>query len=111
VLPETLALEGDLVSEEVQLDGSRHLAWEAEASGWRCALQVVITRDGAAREGEVEVEGPAGAWSAALTATLAFSDADGVRLRARFAGEAGALVLTLEGRAEGCRITLERSAG
>ena len=56
---ELWSLQGEAVSDERQLDGSRHLAIEAggEAQGERVLLRLVISREGALTEGELEMEG------------------------------------------------------
>jgi hypothetical protein len=109
VLRERLVLRGELLHEEIQLDGSRHLAWVAEeARGWRCALHLVVTRDGVAREGEVEVGGPDGEWSAALAGPADARAAPAAVVRARFDGETGAVAVTLEPASDGAvTVTLE----
>ena len=68
-------LQGEAVSDERQLDGSRHLAIEAgdEAQGERVLLRLVISREGALTEGELEMEGGREAWWGGL-----------LRARARF---------------------------
>ena len=79
-------LQGEAVSDERQLDGSRHLAIEAggEAQGERVLLRLVISREGALTEGELEMEGGREAWSGGLLRQVRVDSDSPLRARARF---------------------------
>ena len=51
-----LALVGSLVEDERQLDGSRHVEIVGDREGVELALRLVIDRDGALREAELNLE-------------------------------------------------------
>ena len=100
-----IALHGDIVGDERQLDGSRHLTLDLvdDDGAWFCTLTLIIDRENRLREGGVEIDGPARVGSAVLNRVLdlqvepalalsaEFSDieSDSVRWRLRL-GEAAA---------------------
>ncbi len=83
---ELWSLQGEAVFDERQLDGSRHLAIEAsgEAQGERVLLQLVISREGELREGELEIEGERDAWSGGLLRQVRVDSDSPLHARARF---------------------------
>jgi hypothetical protein len=77
---------GDIVGDERQLDGTRHLTLElvdADAA-WRCALNLILDRENRLREGSVEIEGPEGAGSAVLDRVLELQVEPALTLSANF---------------------------
>ncbi len=79
-------LRGEPVSDEVQLDGSRHLTVQAGDAGqqWLVTLHLIVDREHDLREGELTLEGPDAAWSGALEDVLDFEARGSLRLRALF---------------------------
>ena len=59
------AFRGDALSDEIQLDGSRHLTIGAndETRAWACTLHLIFEAEGGLREGEIDVQGPGEAFS------------------------------------------------
>ena len=77
---------GEAISDERQLDGSRHLEIEAKDSehGGYLLLRLVVSREGDLVEGELEVESAGEAWSGALTEHGRVEFETPLRVRARF---------------------------
>jgi len=86
--PGSLSMEGDAVSDETQLDGTRHLTIELadDAEDWLCTLHLILDAEGGRHEGELELDGPGDAvWTAALRDVDEWdAAADGATLTARF---------------------------
>ena len=82
-------LSGQSVRDERQLDGARHLTLDlADATrDWSATVHLVLDRDGAPREGEIDIEGPGGIWSGAITGGEAVESEGQLHLRARFLGD------------------------
>lgn len=104
--PDPPPLQGEAVMDERQLDGARHLTLDfaAAAGDWSVALHLVMDRDGAPREGELEIEGAGGVWSGALVRVEAVETAGPLRLRASFRADDPAVperVIDLREDAEG----------
>ncbi len=72
MLDPSIVLRGDIVGDERQLDGSRHLtlAFADRAGAWSCTLTLIVDRDNRLQEGTVEVDGPERNGSAALERVL-----------------------------------------
>jgi hypothetical protein len=108
-LPGSLSLEGDAVSDETQLDGTRHLTIElADAEeDWLCTLHLILDAEGGQHEGELELDGPGDAvWTAALRDVDDWDpDEEGATLTAHFSsgddGAAAAAAVALSEAARG----------
>jgi hypothetical protein len=72
MLDPSIVMRGDIVGDERQLDGSRHITLEfADGTGaWSCALSLIVDRDNRLREGTVDIDGPERNGSAALVRVL-----------------------------------------
>lgn len=116
--PGPLSLEGDAVSDETQLDGTRHLTIELAdaAEDWLCTLHLILDAEGGRHEGELELDGPGDTvWTAALRDVDEWDpDEDAATLTARFAsgddGVAAAASVALSEAAPGrfrARLTAE----
>lgn len=68
----SITLRGDIVGDERQLDGSRHLTLDLvdAADAWSCTLSLVVDRHNRLREGIVELDGPERSGSAVLDRVL-----------------------------------------
>ena len=81
-----IVLRGDIVGDERQLDGTRHLTLDLADSNatWVCTLNLIIDRENRLREGSVEIEGPEQAGSAVLDRVLELQVEPVLTLRAEF---------------------------
>lgn len=80
------SLQGEAVSDERQLDGSRHLVIEAADAGQDglVSLRLVISREGELAEGELEIARGEDAWSGGLLRQVRVDSDSPLRAHARF---------------------------
>jgi hypothetical protein len=86
MLDRSIVLRGDVVEDDHQLDGSRHLALAFVDAGaeWFCTLSLVIDRAGRLHEGALEIEGCRGDGSAVLDEVLELQSEPTLELAAIF---------------------------
>ena len=81
-----IILHGDIVEDERQLDGSRHLTLTLvdDDAAWSCTVNLHIDRENRLREGSLEIDSPARVGSAVLDRVLDLQVEPALALSAEF---------------------------